>query len=380
MNSWLIASGLVKRTIGSPKGLLLYILIPALVISIIIGLMGKEQTGIVNVQYMNHDVGLAGKHLLQELSFNGSYRLTEAKSEEDMREALMNRKAAVSFIIPSGFTDRLLKGEPAVVELNELAMSEASFTLRMGIDQTVSRLAMQAGMLKTAGQPLSGLGTVVEQTERHQVKARLTDFGLYVNPALGVVTGFLLMFMMGLVNTSVSVIVEDRKLRTMTRMFTAPVRSYEIAAGNFLGSFVLGTLQIVVVLAVTKYVMGYRYGLPFGEHLLVLEFFLLAVMGISSAVAGLVRNTENISAVNSIISTPTCMIGGCFWPVSIMPDFMQKLAHFVPQSWTIDAIKSLASGHSLQELWLHFAVLGLLAVVLLGLGSVVLKPSDTDAV
>ncbi|CAG7622276.1 ABC transporter permease [Paenibacillus allorhizosphaerae] len=379
MNSLIIALGIIKRTIGNRKGILLHILVPALVISALIGLMGDGGDDTAQVLYMNRDTGAAGSHLIKELGRNDSYRLSEAASESDIKEALLQRKAAAAFIIPPEFTDRLLKGSPAPVELSELTMSEASFALRMNIDHQVGLAAMQTAMLKTAGEPLERMPRVFEQTEKHQVTTKTSDLGLYSNASLGFVTGFLLMFLMGLVNTSVSAVIEDRKRNTMTRMFAAPVRSGEIALGNFLGSFLLGTLQIVVVLAVTKYAIGYRYGLPFWEHLLLLEFFLLAVIGISSSVAGFVRNSENLSAINAMIATPTCMLGGCFWPVAIMPEFMQKLSHFVPQSWAIEGIKRLASGQSIEELWMHLTVLALFAVVLLGLGSVVLKPGETDS-
>jgi ABC-2 type transport system permease protein len=72
------------------------------------------------------------------------------------------------------------------------------------------------------------------------------------------------------------------------------------------------------------------------------------------------------------------MIGGCFWPIEIMPEFLQKAANFVPQKWTIDAIVRLASGESIMDVWMNIVILGLFALILLSFGSAILKPSESQ--
>ena len=57
------------------------------------------------------------------------------------------------------------------------------------------------------------------------------------------------MFVMLLCSQSIGFVMEDREQRTMARMFTAPLRSIDIAFGNFLGSLLVGTLQVILVLA-----------------------------------------------------------------------------------------------------------------------------------
>ncbi|MNI99561.1 hypothetical protein D3C73_1586710 [compost metagenome] len=59
-----------------------------------------------------------------------------------------------------------------------------------------------------------------------------------------------------------------------------------------------------------------------------------------------------------------------------MPDYMQKAANFVPQKWAIEAAELAATGSGWSELWLPFAVLGLMAAVLLAIGSAILRPSE----
>jgi ABC-2 type transport system permease protein len=217
---------------------------------------------------------------------------------------------------------------------------------------------------------------VLKQAEQHYVGSARTDYDLYPRETLGVVTGLTLLFLMALVNSSVSLITDDRRGRTMMRMFSAPVRSYEIALGNFLGSFLVGIIQIVVVLSLGKWVLRYDYEMPMYLYFLVLAAFMLVSMGIASTIAGLMRNPSNAGMLNALILTPTCMLGGCFWPISIMPDYMQKAANFTPQKWAIQAVDIAATGGGWNELWLPFAILGLMAAVLLVIGSAILRPNE----
>ena len=382
MNSYFIAMNVLKRTMGQKKNLFTFLILPALIISLIIGLLGKQATTELRVHYVNADKGQLAKVLLQELANKPNYKLIEVNNLEVLKEQVISKKTGASFSIPESFSEQILAGSSPKVDLFQLNISEASFVLNLNLELAIVRMEQSVQSVKARGIAGPELLTTIEKlfTEQHKqkVKATITDFKLYPNPLVFLTTGLLLMFTMGLINSSVSIIMEDRKQMTMTRIYTAPVRAYEIALGNFMGSFIIGFLQIVIVLIISRYVMGFDYGLPFGSHLIILLFFMLASLGIATTVSGLAKNSNVIGMINNLIITPTCMIGGCFWPIEIMPSFMQKLANFVPQKWAIEAIQNLASGQTLAQNSIQIAVLTLFAIILLGFGSVVLRPSEAE--
>jgi ABC-2 type transport system permease protein len=382
MNSIFIALNMLRRTLFQKKGFLMYLVIPAAAVSLIIGVLGQKSEHGVDIAYINLDQGAMGAHLLQELSMLPDYRLKEEASETALKEAITKQKVSSAFVIPDGFSETLMKGASSQIDMYQLNISEASITLKINLDSILTRYQGTIELHSKQGLEEAALREAVEKTisqmEKQQVKAQVTDLNLYVNPNMNKVIGFMLMFMMGLINNTVSVIMEDRRQRTMARTYTAPVRSFEIILGNFMGSFLVGTLQVLVILLLTRYVMNYEYGLPFVSQFIILEFFLVASMGIASAVGGLVKNASNMSVINSLVVTPTCMLGGCFWPISLMPDWMQKIANFVPQKWVIEAIQRMASGQSLSQMWMHMGVLTLFGLILLGVGSVILRPGDAE--
>lgn len=379
-NIFTIGRNMVKRTIGSHKGLLLHILLPSLVVAGIVSVTGGMEDSAAVLLYTNKDTGAAGNHLIVELENSGDYKLVERSDEADLKEGVTSQDGAAGLWIPEGFTSGILQEAPQLT-VYELKTTEDSMLIKMKTDAIAVEMLSTAATVRKASATGSmdseeRFTAILKQAEEHNVGSIRTDYNLYPRQTLGVITGMTLMFLMSLVTSSVSLIMADRRGRTMMRMFSAPVRSYEIALGNFLGSFMVGLIQIAAVLALGKWVLRYDYEVPMYLYFLVLAAFMLVSMGIAGTVAGLIRNPNNTGMLNTLILTPSCMLGGCFWPLSIMPDYMQKAANFMPQKWAIQAVDIAAAGGGWDELWLPFAILGLMAVILLAVGSAILRPNE----
>lgn len=377
-----IAWNMVKRTIGSRRGLLMYTLLPSIVIAGIISITGTVTEGAApTLLYTNKDTGAAGKHLLAELERSGDYRLVESSAEQAMKESVIGQKGVAGLMIPVDYTAELLNGAEPQLTVYELKTTEDSVLVKLKVTAIAREMLVVAESVKAvaaAGDSAAQFAAILQQAERHNIGSIRTDYNLYPRETLGVVTGMTLMFLMNLVTSTVTLIMDDRRGRTMMRIYSAPVRAYEITLGNFCGSFLVGIIQIAVMLSLGKWILRYDYEVPMYLYFLVLAVFMLVSMGIAGTVAGLIRNPRNAGMLNALILTPTCMLGGCFWPLSIMPDYMQKAANFTPQKWAIQAVDIAATGGGWNELWLPFAVLGLMAVILLAFGSTTLRPNQAE--
>ncbi|WP_342553002.1 ABC transporter permease [Paenibacillus sp. FSL R7-0652] len=386
MNSLNIAWLMIRRTLGRKRGVIAFLLLPCLVVTGAVALFGSEQAGRAVIPYVNMDQGAAGTWMIKELSRMKEYSFKPMSSETEVKSDVVRQKGNMGLVIPAGYTQSLLHGEQASIELIEMRVSESSYILRAAVQGAADGLKQTAAAVRTFSSVSSVNGAAVSSDEkfeqvlqeagRHTLSGEALNLQLYPKPGLNNVTGFTIMFMMGLLTSAVAVIMEDRKQRTMARMYTAPVRSYEIALGNFLGSLAIGIIQIVLVLGISRWVLQYDAGIPFGTHFLILGAFMLVSMGLASTVSGLIRETKNASMLNSLIIVPTCMIGGCFWPLSIMPNYMQKLANFVPQKWTIQAVETISAGGTLADITLPLLILTVMAVILLAVGSVILRPDQ----
>lgn len=84
---------------------------------------------------------------------------------------------------------------------------------------------------------------------------------------------------------------------------------------------------------------------------------IIVLFGVDIHFAAFSSSSYMAGTLSTLIVTPTCLIGGCFWPVYLMPDMMQKIAHFMPQWWVIDAIQHIQSGGRLTDILINIAIL-----------------------
>ncbi|WP_172198354.1 ABC transporter permease [Saccharibacillus qingshengii] len=389
MNSIWIARNLVQRALGNFRGILSYLILPVAVVSGAVGLLGGGiSSPDAPIAYVNLDSGPAGERLLAGLAVREGRELQAEPDEAAIKRGVTDRDLQFGVVIPEGYSRALIEGGSAAPIYYQLNPTEDSMLLKLSVASEHKRLSDAAAVVReeaaesgsSSPEEVSGrFGELLEAQENEAVRAVVTDPQLYPKDGIHNVIGFTLLFLMGLAGTCVSLILEDRRQGTMARIFTAPAGSLQIALGNFLGCFVLGWLQIGLLLLVTRGVLRYDYGVPLWLHAAVLTAFMLVTIGLASALAGIVRNPDNAPMLNTFIITPTCMLGGCFWKISIMPDYLQTASNFMPQKWAIEAVQRVADGGGLHEAAMPLLILLLMAFVLLAIGSVILKPGERAA-
>ncbi|WP_419872975.1 ABC transporter permease [Candidatus Pristimantibacillus sp. PTI5] len=383
MPSLHIAVQLIRRTMGTRRGLIMNVLIPALILSMMVGLFSSLEGKKTVIAVNNADTGILGAYLASSIVKETLFDIqSESKSEQELKTLVVDGNADAAIFIPSDFTEKMLKGTQANASLYQMDQQLWNASLAAILATEADRLFASVNLIRgdgdEAGIDLTKLTALLEAQAVPVITAENAEMKLGQIVSNPMMIGLILMFLMLLVSQSIGFVMEDREQRTMARMYTAPLRSLDIAFGNFMGSMLVGTMQLIIVLSLMYFVFGYSPGIPFGSMLLVLEFFLLAAVGVASAIAGLVRNSTQLSQINNLVITPSCMISGCFFPLSILPDFMQKLANFTPQKWAIMAIDRLGGGGSFSDIGLQLLILLLFAAVLLAFGSVVLRPNRTS--
>ncbi|MBD2870067.1 ABC transporter permease [Paenibacillus arenilitoris] len=383
MPSLHIAAHLIRRTMGTRRGLLMNVLLPAAILSVMAGLFAGLQGGKPVIVVNNADAGPLGAYLAAAVENESLYDVRRETDwdEQAVKDAVEEGGADAAIYVPTDFTQQIAGGGDTKAILYRLDEQLWNASLAMLLEAETSRLAASASIVRGAGGGgTADAGMLAEFVKAQQSPAVTAD---NVSMKLGrvlsepMVIGLMLMFVMLLLGQTIGFVLEDREKRTMARMFTAPLRAIDIAVGNFAGSLIIGSLQLTIVLGLTYFAFGYAPGIPFGSMLLVLECFLLAALGLVSAAAGLVRNRTQLQQLNTLIILPTCMISGCFFPLSMLPDFIQKLANFMPQKWALQAIDRLGGGQGIGEIGLHLAILVLFAAVLLAFGAAVLRPNRT---
>ena len=162
--------------------------------------------------------------------------------------------------------------------------------------------------------------------------------------ALQVVTGPLIMFSifaMAVVGHSVFL---ERQWRTWDRLRTSAASTTELLIGKTIPVFIILVVQQVVLLTYGCLITGLSFPRSFLLVLAVLCLWALVLIAIGTALATLIRSMAELGMLTDIGSMVVAALGGALVPVSMMPGWLQVLAHVSPGYWGITMLRAAFRG------------------------------------
>ena len=368
------------------KGNLIWLIIMPIVWTTLIGTMSTTGGGDekIPVGFLNNDRGIYGEAFEEILGKEESIKIV-AMAEDDenkMRNLVKDSKLSVGLIIPDGFSEKLKVGEQVVIEILKSERG-SSYFLEELIEKVAERISIAALAANFTVEKISESGLVIESEmekeriwEEAFVKADaffepVPSIGIeYVilsvekrdeNIPMGVEAsspGFAVMFvMMGVCFAGVAM-VQERHNKTLARLLTTPTEKFFLISGKMLGFFLIGFIQFMILILFGQLVLKVNWGnLPLGVLLLVVSY-VLSVTGLGTLLSVVVRTSAQAGAFAVLISMVTSMLGGAWWPIEIVPKFMQNIARFTPQYWAINGFnKIITRGFGITEILPNFYVL-----------------------
>ena len=182
------------------------------------------------------------------------------------------------------------------------------------------------------------------------------------------VPGMGTMFVLMTVLVGMVMLVNERNNWTLQRVVMMPVSRSQILAGKILSRFLLGIITFTLLIIVGT-VVGVNFGSnPLGVALIVIVYT-LCVTALAFAIGPLLRTEMQVSAIANLLGIVLAAIGGAWWPLEIVPDFMRTIAHISPISWAMNSFNELIFyGGGLGDIAVNLGVLLAATVVLFGIG------------
>ncbi|MBV7334785.1 ABC transporter permease [Chloroflexi bacterium TSY] len=176
------------------------------------------------------------------------------------------------------------------------------------------------------------------------------------------------MYVMFTVLAATNVLLRERTQWTLQRLAALPLTRAQILGGKIVTYFILGMLQFLVIFAV-----GLVVGLDFGTRPFLLFpimiAFVLCITALAFAIAPWVKSQGQAGGISLLLALVFAPLGGAWWPLDIVPDFMRTIGHISPVAWAMDAFHDIMwySG-GLADIMPELAVLLGAAVILFGIG------------
>jgi linearmycin/streptolysin S transport system permease protein len=355
----------------------------------------------VTMPVVDRDGGFLATALIEQLRGEAFDTEVYSPSEADSVEF-----ATRVVEIPAGFTDTVLAGGEAKVQLTRRATSNMSYDLAATVKlhqaqvRFLGNLARWAGAADSISEPSAStlpavsldpaekgrFFALVAEPPRVTVQSEYAGRGRPVPSGMGQsIPGVLVMFVVMTVLIGGSeAITKEKHLGTLRRLATAPLTPRQILLGKTAGLTLLGMAQAVILLVLTEGLV--RIGLIkmnflWTPHLLgvipLLVCYCICAAAIGVFLSGIFRTTQQAEGLAWLIGMMMSGIGGAWWPLEIMPSAMQLAGNFLPTAWAMKGLHGLITyGHGPSAVATPCAVLLLMAAVFWALGSRTLRFAD----
>jgi|GEM_PF-1847431 len=345
------------------------LLTPIIFVTVLAIGFGNSGNGGKDIKYpigiVNKDTGKYSKLLINMIKNDKYFDVTES-SYEKSREDVENGKLSMSFVIPKNFSAFIDNGKTADIGMIKLQDNENTSSFGIIIKNYVQQLSVGENAKKASCDLLTSMKLVngnkkteIENNiEKDYLKNIKTPKGTYSLSTLQKdkahakdklstnAIGIMIMFIMFFVSLGAGSILEEKEFGTWTRTESTPTRSRTILLGYAFGNFIIGWIQVGILILFSKYVFNLNWGSsPLGVILL-FSSFLLASIGLGTALSAFVKTKKQLTTLVPIVVIPTCLLAGCMFPRDIMSDTMLKVSNFVPQTWVIKGSTDLITRNS----------------------------------
>ena len=168
----------------------------------------------------------------------------------------------------------------------------------------------------------------------------------------------------------------DRNSQILRRLKTNGIKASEIILSHILSRILLVLASVLLLTIVGKWVLSAHLDLSQWYILIPITLvagFSFLCMGL--LIASLFRSPEAGTIFSQSINFPMAFLCGIFFPLSTVPDIMQKIAAVLPLTPLVDTFRGLLLAIEVSQMDIMMTVLILIAwgMTSLGLGSIMFK-------
>ncbi len=336
-------------------GLFFGLIFPVILI-LIFGAIFSSNTSAVNVYVQNQDTGPfaspqmnIAQQFLNALSSSGTIKLTMVPASEDFSKYLAAHSASDGIIIPENFSANYLAGNRVNVIVYGNPTSSTSGIVSGTVNGVINYFNLN--YYKQNATPIIS----VTQTTVNTQQTKYIDF---LVPGL---IGFAILIspMFSMVNISS----EYKKTKIFKQLSLTPLTKIEWLISKVMWYIVLGAFSFLLMISVGIFLYGAHITLtvwliPF----LILGPLLFCALGM--LVGTVTKNPETAGVIGNIVTFPMMFLSGTFFPISIMPQYLQTIAHVLPLFYIIEGLNNVMVYGNYMGAVIDLAVVAVITAVI----------------
>jgi ABC-2 type transport system permease protein len=305
------------------------------------------------------DEGLLGQKIEPLMEASSAIRPVRVEAAAEAEAQVQKGELAAALVLPAGFTTQLMAGSQPELSLIADTLKPEGQTARQAVQGIVMRLlsaaqagtysvqavkpteaergaVWEAGVEQAVSQWLaSTLSIQVEQATVEDPSAKRPVAYAQSSP------GMLVMFsMFGLMNAA-TVLVLERRTRTLQRMLTTSMRRAEIIAGHLLAMFTLVFVQGLLLIIFGQLAFGVDYLRAPAAVLTVLAALALWVASLGLLISALAKGEEQVVMFAMIGMFVFSALGGAWFPLEGTGGAFAAIGKLMPTAWAMTGFQNI---------------------------------------
>jgi ABC-2 type transport system permease protein len=268
--------------------------------------------------------------LVKTLEINENFKIIMIDPNIDAAQYAMKNKINLIVVIPKGYESSLMQR----MGLEDLS---ASATIKYIYDPSSTSVDTKMQILNSVfaeiNQRMSGKPTFIKPAVTSILSRdyRFIDFFVPGIIAMTVMTASLF----GAVNVNA----ELRQKGVIKKLSTTPITHTDWILSNVLYQFLLSVISTILILLVSYAVFDVSLKLNFWLPVfVVLDVF--AFVGIGMILTRVAKEAESAAAAANAIMFPMMFLSGTFFPVEMMPGFLQKFSRILPLYYVNEGLRA----------------------------------------
>lgn len=312
-----------------------------LVLMGVFGLVGSSEDEPFTLGVVDHaGSDLAGR-FMEAIDAHARFELSSG-DEDSLRQALVAGELDLVLVLPGGF---VADESPATLTLLVDAAQVRELDLLLPVLQQA---------LVDIERSLRGEQAMFS-LQIEDVKARSRNYLSFLVPGLLAFT----IMQISIAGSGFN-IVEYRRKGILKRLFVTPLRPQDFIGGLVISRTLICLVQVVVLLGIA--LLLFEISIAGSTALLMLTTLLGTALFLSMGfcMGSLAHTQQAIMAIGNLITFPQMFLSGIFYPIDILPAWLQPVAEILPLSFLATALRELmVDGAALTALLPQLA--GLLA-------------------
>jgi ABC-type multidrug transport system permease subunit len=293
--------------------------------------------------------------------------MVEELGKEGLRLCMppAGKEAQQEIRVPADFTRRILAGQQAKVEFARREDGPGGEAALVEVRLIRALIRVNSHLLTAAGAGGAITEAAVRQAQAAPPAVRLeARFAgrkpLPVGFSASLPGNTVMYVMLNLLVFGGVSLAKERQSGVIRRLACNPLTRGQVMAGKLYGLLLLAAAQVAVFLLAGRFLFGVPIGDNLGPILLTLLVYAWVAASLGVLVGSVVQAEDKVIGICILAALLMSALGGCWWPLELVPPPLKVVAHCLPTGWAMDALHQLISfGGTLRDAAKAIGVLAL---------------------